>query len=301
MTSSIPADSPRHDEEEDNTNRNFDEIVHDKRPPTARGKRPYVPRKDFHLLTFPEEIDHPDRTVWKNRFLQQLCNNVTMPRCNEWYFKNIYVSRKSPSIIADLKNGVYGGIRFISKDKPPNEKPPRYREFIIRGYPNIWEIGKLHDILGSLSDNVHSLCRFQFQGKPMDSVKLVWKSNTEDPPKQLPLYADIEDSPLLSFQQMEPRQPRCYFCQELGHIQYNCKSKDDGNSQHERRVRETTGRKEATVNKLSCLCGADNVWNCSCRKRPLLHGNDTPGNSIPTSEIPVAALHREIIELKKKE
>ena len=100
---------------------------------------------------------------------------------------------------------------------------------------------------------------------------------------------------------MEPRQPRCYFCQELGHIQYNCKSKDGGSGQHERRVQEPTGRKPATVNKLSCLCGADTVWNCSCRKRPLLHWNDTPGNSIPTSEIPVAALQSEIIELKKKE
>ena len=136
-----------------------------------------------------------------------------------------------------------------------------------------------------MSDNVHSLHRIQYQGKPTDSVKLVWKSDAEDPPGKLPLYKDIDESPLLHFQQMEPRQPRCYHCQELGHIQYHCKNKDDESGQYgrRRRLQEPTGHKAATVKK---PCGVDNAWDCICRTQRLLYGNDNPRNNVPNSEIP---------------
>ena len=296
------------DEEEDIVPRSMDEILHERRPEVG----PLVPRRYFHLLTFPEEIEHHDRHKWKNSFRHQLCEHVAMPRSGDWHFKNIYVSRASPQIIKQLINGTYGGIKFISMDNPPNKKSPRYREFIIRGFPKIWNIDELYNILGPMSDNVHLLRRMRYQGEPTDSVKLVWKSETDDPPGELPLFNDIDNSPLLHIQLMEPRQPRCYNCNELGHFQYNCKPKDDRSGQHEitRTSQESSVRKTATFKKPSCTCNIDNDWDCTCRKQRLLYGNDTsrnndPGsekytrNSTPTSEITVATLQSEIIELKK--
>ena len=203
MTSPGPADLPKQvstadspgiektmiaDGEKDIAPKNVEEFLHDMR--RKNGSDTLVPRKTFHLLTFPEEIEHHERHTWKNRFRHQLCNYVAMPRCGEWHFKNIYVNRESPETIEGLIKGVYGGIKFISMDKPPNEKSPRYREFIIRGFPKIWEIDELYNILGSMSDNVYSLRRMQYQGKPTDTVKLVWKSDTEDP-QETCLYLKI--------------------------------------------------------------------------------------------------------------
>ena len=175
------------------------------------GRKPaFISRKDFHLLSFPEDTPYHERTQWKNKYQHQLANEVSMPNSKHWHFKNIYVSRKYPKIIEDLKNGIYGKIAFICKDRPPSEKSPRYREFIIRGFPNIWDLDELYEILGDITKDVHKFHRIKFRGKNTDSVKMVWKNANEDPPLQLSLFPDmpITDSPVLDFQEMEPRPPK---------------------------------------------------------------------------------------------
>ena len=117
-------------------------------------------------------------------------------------------------------------------DQPPREKKSlRYREFIVRGYPNIWQLNGLLEYFENMSENVHKLYRMKYNGKDSDSVKVVWKSDTVNPPTIIPLFKNtsIHDSPVLSIQEMEPRPVKCFACQKTGHIARYCKSKNEGN------------------------------------------------------------------------
>ena len=175
MASEEPADSLRtgssstSNGQEVHTNGGLLQFIEDTRRATGRDKQPFIPRKDFHLLVFPEGISFGERNLWKNKYYYKLLHEVAIPNGHKYWYNNIYVLWKHPQLIEDLKSGVYGDIKFISMDQPPREKKSlRYREFIVRGYPNIWELDGLLEYFGNMSDNVHKLYRMKYNGKDSD-------------------------------------------------------------------------------------------------------------------------------------
>ena len=274
---------------------------------------PLYPRSDFHLLVFPDDVTLAERNVWKNKFQQKLKDDVSMPSGHKWWFKNVYVRREKHGIIEELKNGVYGKIHFISKDKPRR----RYREFIIRGFPNTCELEELQERLSGISDNIYRLYRMKYNDKATDSIKMIWKSDDENPPEILPLFSGTttENNPVLVFEPMKMRQPKCYNCNEIGHIARHCSNSQDANGadSDKRRNSSKGGRRATEYRRQRCTCDTDNEWDCTCSVRLQRSRNpiETPtGNDVYNDIAPInqgspesrdiASIERENSALKRQ-
>ena len=232
-------------------------------------KLPHVSRKDFHLLTFPDDIQGRDRTNWQMKFRERLKLDVSMPSWRKWHFKNIYVSRKSPSLINDLIKGDYGDIKFISNDMPVRPSVPRHRNFIVKGFPNHLDTTELYDIFGDNADNIQIFYRMKYRGKETNSIKMVWKSHSENPPSSLPLYGDVEigQSPMLTISEMIDKPIKCYSCDEVGHISRHCPAMDRENS---------NANQHSTNPRNECSC--ENKWFHKCGQNIPKDASETTDN-----------------------
>ena len=224
----------------------------DSRYTAGRGKEPFIPRKEFYRLAFPEDTTFGERNLWKNKHFHKLQNDVAIPNGNKYWFKNIYVRRTSPQVIDELKRGVYGNIKFISMDQPPLEKKSvRYKEYIVRGYPSAWKLDGLPEYFGNKSENVHKTFRMKYNGKDSDSVKVIWKSDTENPPTKISLFEgtsiENDDDPVMRIEEMEKRPVICYACHKTGHIARHCNDNDEENDRDGRfhARQESTWRRSA--------------------------------------------------------
>ena len=172
-------------------------------------------------------------------------------------------------------------------DQPPLEKKSvRYKEYIVRGYPSAWKLDDLTEYFGNKSENVHKTFRMKYKGKDSDSVKVVWKSDTEMPPTMIPLFegTSIEnnDDPVMRIEEMEKRPATCYACNKTGHIARHCNDNDEEND----RDGHFHARQEST-------------WRRSAPDEAPASDNDDDNDSDVSDETPVAEMRREIDELKK--
>ena len=182
-----------------------------------KSNSPLYPRKDFYRLCFPTDCSTHDKVNWKNKFQQELMYDVGIPKRNSFHINTVYVNRKKPDIIKGLQEGKYGGIKFVASDVP------KYRHFILRGFPLDEDTKRLHANLGEKSKHVHKFSRIRIKGNPSTSVRLIWKSGDQDPPKELALYPEMgDDTPVITSEEVEPHPPVCYNCNEKGHVKRWC-------------------------------------------------------------------------------
>ena len=115
---------------------------------------------------------------------------MSIPQRNVAAMHYVYVLRSHEYIVDNLKKGHYGGVQFVSCDTPPG--PRKYRHFIMRSIPRDEDFSLLHENLGEKRKHVHKLIRISTKKQATTSVRLIWKSDKEDPPMEFPLYPDME-------------------------------------------------------------------------------------------------------------
>ena len=142
-----------------------------------RRSTPLFSRKDFHRLSFPDDVTTRQRITWKNSYQHKLQQDVGIPTRNPVALRYVYVQRSKPHVIDALKRGMYGDINFVCSDESA-ESAPKYRHFIIKGFPTDEQLELLHVNLGdTLNKHVHKFIRIQRGGQPTFSVRMIWKSH----------------------------------------------------------------------------------------------------------------------------
>ena len=173
-----------------------------------------------------------------------------MPKKEKWYFKYIYVNRRHPDLLENLKGGHYWGIHFISADdfNQMTGDRRRYDEYILRGFPPNNDPNDVKELFGDKQHHIHKVIRMNFKGKASSSVKIIWKSNSEEPPKEMPLYMDLEKPPIVQVEKMRP--PKCFKCNKPGHLRKNCLMKTDDTDDNEEQVTLDNSTDESSVRNL---------------------------------------------------
>ncbi|KAK7078777.1 hypothetical protein SK128_000676 [Halocaridina rubra] len=219
-----------------------------------RGIKPrsVFPRKDFHLLSFPEGIPLAEKFQWRNKFLPIHHHSLSIPNQSKWWFNHLYVMRKNKHLIEELQRGVHGGLQFVSKDKPP------LRTFFIKGFPTYWNKEQLHSLLENEDGKyIESLQRLKYDGKESSTLKMMWKSIEVNPPEEIVLLPGIKDPPILKVQEKSSTNiQRSLYCQK-GHTYQKCSA-------------ETAGPITTTPRSRTCSrCGTvtENMWEHNCSQQ----------------------------------
>ena len=188
-------------------------------------------RKDFYRLSFPADASTHQRITWKNKYQQQLLDDVGIPSRNPIALRYVYVRRSSTLVVECLKQGKYGDIKFECSDESAENLGRRHRHFILRAFPTDENLDLIRENLGDpLNDHVHKLIRIKRDGQPTSSVRIIWTSHEEAPPNELDVYPDMQHgpSPRMSIKEVDA-QPTCYNCNAKGHIKKWCpKQKGNG-------------------------------------------------------------------------
>ena len=137
------------------------------------------------------------------------------------------MKQKRHDIIKNLQEGFYDGINFIPKDEPLNTVV-KYRAFFVDTFPTDMDKDCIIDFIGdNPAEYVHRVKRLRYKNKPTTSLLMIWRSQENDPPQEVPLYPDMEEeSPMVTFKETQPQKPKCYKCHTLGHIAKHCNPKN---------------------------------------------------------------------------